>query len=133
MQTTKYLRYQVVDTPGILGRPFKDMNIIEDVQHYSPRSFARCCFSSDLSGPCGYSIAQQVALFHSIESLFMNKPVATVRNKADLQPLEVLNDEDEKLVVDMKAEALKTLVGQGGKATDDESLLLTMSTLTARE
>ncbi|CAN1750772.1 Nucleolar GTP-binding protein 1 [Linum perenne] len=44
----------------------------------------------------------------------MNKPVAIVCNKADLQPLEVLNDEDEKLVVDMKAEALKTLVGQGG-------------------
>ncbi|XP_027355018.1 nucleolar GTP-binding protein 1-like [Abrus precatorius] len=127
----KYLRYQVIDTPGILDRPFEDRNIIEMCSITALAHLrAAILFFLDISGSCGYNIAQQAALFHSIKSLFMNKPLIIVCNKTDLQPLEGVPEEDMKLVMDMKAEALKTLVGQGGEATDDDSVLLTMSTLT---
>ncbi|KAJ9684872.1 hypothetical protein PVL29_017049 [Vitis rotundifolia] len=74
----KYLRYQVIDTLGILDRPFEDRNIIK-----------MCSVTAlDISGSCGYSIAAQAALFHSIKSLFMDKPLIIVCNKTDLQLLE---------------------------------------------
>ncbi|CAM8972911.1 unnamed protein product [Rhodiola kirilowii] len=127
----KYLRYQVIDTPGILDRPFEDRNIIEMCSITALAHLrAAVLFFLDISGSCGYSIAQQAALFHSIKSLFMNKPLIIVCNKTDLQPLDGISEEDKKLVAEMKDEAMKTLVGQGGEATSDEMVLLTMSTLT---
>ncbi|KAG2700625.1 hypothetical protein I3843_06G007700 [Carya illinoinensis] len=127
----KYLRYQVIDTPGILDRPFEDRNIIEMCSITALAHLrAAVLFFLDISGSCGYSIAQQAALFHSIKSLFMNKPLIIVCNKTDLQPLEGISEEDMKLIMEMKAEAMKTLIGQGGEATSDQGVLLTMSTLT---
>lgn len=127
----KYLRYQVIDTPGILDRPFEDRNIIEMCSITALAHLrAAVLFFLDMSGSCGYSIAQQAALFHSIKSLFMNKPLIIVCNKTDLQPLDGISEEDMKLVMEMKAEAMKTVMGQGGEPTDEESVLLTMSTLT---
>ncbi|KAK2995745.1 hypothetical protein RJ640_025789 [Escallonia rubra] len=127
----KYLRYQVIDTPGILDRPFEDRNIIEMCSITALAHLrAAVLFFLDISGSCGYSIAQQAALFHSIKSLFMNKPLIIVCNKTDLQPLDGISEEDMKLVMEMKAEAMKTVIGQGGEATNDEGVLLTMSTLT---
>ncbi|XP_057538762.1 nucleolar GTP-binding protein 1-like [Amaranthus tricolor] len=127
----KYLRYQVIDTPGILDRPFEDRNIIEMCSITALAHLrAAVLFFLDISGSCGYTIAQQAALFHSIKSLFMNKPLIIVCNKTDLQPFDSIPEEDKKLIMEMKAEALKTVVGQGGEATSDEGVLLTMSTLT---
>lgn len=126
----KYLRYQVIDTPGILDRPFEDRNIIEMCSITALAHLrAAVLFFLDISGSCGYSIAQQAALFHSIKSLFMNKPLIIVCNKIDLQPLDGLPEEDMKLVTEMKAEAAKTIIGQGGVPNEDD-VLLTMSTLT---
>ncbi|KAA0061017.1 nucleolar GTP-binding protein 1-like [Cucumis melo var. makuwa] len=127
----KYLRYQVIDTPGILDRPFEDRNIIEMCSITALAHLrAAVLFFLDISGSCGYTIAQQAALFHSIKSLFMNKPLIIVCNKTDLQPLDGISEEDMKLVKEMQAEAMKTVMGQGGEATDEEGVLLTMSTLT---
>ncbi|CAA0806867.1 Nucleolar GTP-binding protein 1 [Striga hermonthica] len=124
----KYLRYQVIDTPGILDRPFEDRNIIEMCSITALAHLrAAVLFFLDISGSCGYSIAQQAALFHSIKSLFVGKPLIIVCNKTDLQSLEGISEADMELVMDMKAEAMKTLVGQVGEATN---VLLTMSTLT---
>lgn len=126
----KYLRYQVIDTPGILDRPFEDRNIIEMCSITALAHLrSAVLFFLDISGSCGYSIAQQAALFHSIKSLFMNKPLIIVCNKTDLQPLDGISEEDKKLVMEMKAEAMKTVMGQGGEVGDDEGVLLTMSTL----
>jgi nucleolar GTP-binding protein len=36
-----------------------------------------------------------------------------------LQPLEGISEEDKKLVMEMKAEATKTVIGQGGEPADD--------------
>ncbi|GAY50342.1 hypothetical protein CUMW_125830 [Citrus unshiu] len=126
----KYLRYQVIDTPGILDRPFEDRNIIEMCSITALAHLrSAVLFFLDISGSCGYSIAQQAALFHSIKSLFMNKPLIIVCNKTDLQSLDGISEEDKKLVMEMKAEAMKTVMGQGGEVGDDEGVLLTMSTL----
>ncbi|KAL6199727.1 hypothetical protein ACLB2K_029510 [Fragaria x ananassa] len=127
----KYLRYQVIDTPGILDRPFEDRNIIEMCSITALAHLrAAVLFFLDISGSCGYTIAQQAALFQSIKSLFLNKPLIIVCNKTDLQPLEGISEEDMKLVTEMKSEAMKTVIGQGGEATNDDGVLLTMSTLT---
>lgn len=126
----KYLRYQVIDTPGILDRPFEDRNIIEMCSITALAHLrAAILFFLDISGSCGYSIAQQAALFHSIKSLFMNKPLIVVCNKTDLLPLDKVSEEDMKLVMEMKAEATKTVIGQGGESINDEGVLLAMSTL----
>ncbi|KAJ8498342.1 hypothetical protein OPV22_008894 [Ensete ventricosum] len=126
----EYLRYQVIDTPGILDRPFEDRNIIEMCSITALAHLkAAVLFFLDISGSCGYSIEQQAALFHSIKSLFMNKPLVVVCNKIDLQPLEGLSEEDMKLVMEMKTEAVKTVLAQGGDSNDEE-VLLTMSTMT---
>ncbi|WOL19213.1 hypothetical protein Cni_G28010 [Canna indica] len=126
----KYLRYQVIDTPGILDRPIEERNIIEMCSITALAHIkAAVLFFLDLSGSCGYSIEQQAALFHSIKRLFMNKPLVIVCNKIDLQPLEGLSEEDMKLVMDMKAEAIKSVIAQGGDS-NDEGVLLTMSTMT---
>ncbi|CAB4267813.1 unnamed protein product [Prunus armeniaca] len=119
-------------TPGILDRPFEDRNIIEmcSITALAHLRAAAVLFFLDISGSCGYSIAQQAALFHSIKSLFMNKPLIIVCNKTDLQPLQGISEEDMKLVMEMKSEAMKTVIGLGGEATNDEGVLLTMSTLT---
>jgi len=125
----KYLRYQVIDTPGILDRPFEDRNIIEMCSITALAHLrAAVLFFLDISGSCGYSIAQQAALFHSIKSLFMNKPLVIVCNKTDLQPLEGLPEDDMKLIMEMKAEAMKTITQAGDP--NEEGVLLTMSTLT---
>lgn len=127
----KYLRYQVIDTPGILDRPFEDRNIIEMCSITALAHLrAAVLFFLDISGSCGYTIAQQASLFDAIKSLFMNKPLIIVCNKTDLQPFDTLPEADKKLIDKMKADAMKTVVGQGGEATNEEGVLLTMSTLT---
>ncbi|PNG62081.1 Nucleolar GTP-binding protein 1, partial [Tetrabaena socialis] len=69
----------------------------------------------DVSEECGYSIAQQAALFHSIKPLFCNKPVMVVVNKIDTRSLEDLSAAERLLVDEMVAEARKISSGGGGK------------------
>ncbi|CAN6483574.1 unnamed protein product [Victoria cruziana] len=126
----KYLRYQVIDTPGILDRPFEDRNIIEMCSITALAHLrAAILFFLDVSGSCGYTVKQQASLFHSIKSLFANKPLIIVCNKIDLQSLESLPEEDLRLVTEMKEEAAKTAATAGGGGEEDK-VLLTMSTLT---
>ncbi|KAI5084765.1 hypothetical protein GOP47_0000934 [Adiantum capillus-veneris] len=129
----KYLRWQVIDTPGILDHPLEDRNTIEMLSITALAHLrAAVLFFMDLSGACGYTIEQQAALFHSIKPLFSNKPLLVVCNKVDLQPLEALGEEDKKIIMEMKAEAAKCAVA--GSVIDEQpssdDCLLTMSTLT---
>lgn len=126
----KYLRYQVIDTPGILDHPLEDRNTIEMLSITALAHLkAAVLFFLDVSGSCGYTIAQQAALFHSIKPLFANKPLIVVCNKIDLQPLESLPEDDANLIATMKVEAAKTMVGQYGKLGEDDGALLSMSAL----
>jgi nucleolar GTP-binding protein len=88
-------------------------------------------FVVDLSGNCGYTIAQQSSLFHSIRPMLGNKPVIVACNKTDLQPFETLPESDKKLLYEMRKEAAKAGAGLiDGAPPDEESCLLMMSTMT---
>lgn len=95
----KYLRWQVIDTPGILDHPLEEMNTIE-MQAITALAHLRAAvlYFMDLSEQCGYTIEAQVQLFNSIKPLFANKPTFLVINKIDVAKLEDLDDERAGLV-----------------------------------
>ena len=81
----KYLRFQAIDTPGILDHPLEEMNTIE-MQSITAIAHLRSAilYFMDLSEQCGYSVNAQIQLFHSIKPLFANKLVFVVINKIDI-------------------------------------------------
>jgi nucleolar GTP-binding protein len=91
----KYLRWQVIDTPGILDHPLEERNTIE-MQSITAMAHIRACvlFFLDLSESCGYTIKQQVSLFESLRPLFSNKPLLLICNKIDLMRPDQLSGED---------------------------------------
>ncbi|KAF7303206.1 Nucleolar GTP-binding protein 1 [Mycena kentingensis (nom. inval.)] len=95
----KYLRWQVIDTPGILDHPLEEMNTIE-MQSITALAHLKSCvlYFMDLSEQCGYTVEAQCKLFHSIKPLFANKPTMLVINKIDVMRLEDLAPEPRALV-----------------------------------
>lgn len=81
----KYLRFQAIDTPGILDHPLEEMNTIE-MQSITAIAHLRSAilYFMDLSEQCGYTVSAQLKLFQSIKPLFANKLVFIVINKIDL-------------------------------------------------
>lgn len=90
----KYLRWQLIDTPGILDKPLDERNTIE-MQAITALAHLQCCvlYFVDLSEQCGWSLEQQAALFDNIRPLFANKPLIIVANKIDVVPFDSLSDE----------------------------------------
>lgn len=84
----KYLRWQVIDTPGILDHPLEERNVIE-MQAVTALAHLRACvlYVLDISEQCGHSLDEQVKLFESIKPLFTNKPLIAVMNKVDVLEL----------------------------------------------
>ena len=66
---------------------------------------AAVLYVMDISEQCGYTIAQQAALFHSIKPLFSNKPLMIVANKTDAAPLSSLSEADNATLRDMVSAA----------------------------
>lgn len=95
----KYLRFQAIDTPGILDRPTEEMNNIEMQSIYAIAHLRSCVmYFMDLSEQCGFTVEAQVKLFHSIKPLFANKSVMVVINKTDIIRPEDLDEERAKLL-----------------------------------
>jgi nucleolar GTP-binding protein len=90
----KYLRFQAIDTPGILDHPLEEMNTIE-MQSITAIAHLRSAilYFMDLSEQCGYSVKAQMQLFQSIKPLFANKLVFIVINKIDIMRPEDLDPE----------------------------------------
>jgi len=111
----KYLRWQVVDTPGILDHPLEDRNTIE-MQAITALAHLRAAvlYVADPSEQCGYNLEQQISLFNNIRTLFANKPLIFVLNKTDVIRMEDLSEE--------KKTVLNEIV------QDPDILLLEMST-----
>jgi nucleolar GTP-binding protein len=111
----KYLRWQLIDTPGVLDRPLEDRNTIE-MQSVTALAHlhAVVLFIVDVSEQCGYSIQQQVALFDSIKPLFVNKPLVAVLNKCDSKSPEDLPQED--------IDAIQRMLSSAAATTSDETL-----------
>ena len=88
----KYLRFQAIDTPGILDHPLEEMNTIE-MQSITAIAHLRSAvlYFMDLSEQCGYSVLAQIQLFQSIKPLFANKLVFVVINKIDITKPEDLD------------------------------------------
>lgn len=95
----KYLRWQVIDTPGILDHPLEEMNTIE-MQSITALAHLRAAvlYFMDLSEQCGYTVEAQVQLFNSIKPLFANKPCILAINKTDAKKLADLEPERAALV-----------------------------------
>lgn len=110
----KYLRFQAIDTPGILDRPTEEMNNIEMQSIYAIAHLRSCVlYFMDLSEQCGFLIEAQVKLFHSIKPLFANKLVMVVMNKTDIVRAEDLDEEKQAL--------LKTITAVPGVEVMDAS------------
>ena len=101
----KNIRWQVIDTPGILDRALEQRNIIE-MQTITALAHLDACilYFIDVSENCGYSIAQQVSLFDSIRPLFKNKPLVIIANKTDLRKYTDLPEKERKLIEEVAKE-----------------------------
>ncbi|KAL8792325.1 MAG: hypothetical protein Q9195_005116 [Heterodermia aff. obscurata] len=95
----KYLRFQAIDTPGILDHPLEEMNTIE-MQSITAIAHLRSAilYFMDLSEQCGYSVQAQIQLFKSIKPLFANKLVFVVINKIDIMRPEDLDSETKDML-----------------------------------
>jgi nucleolar GTP-binding protein len=95
----KYLRWQVIDTPGILDHSLEERNTIE-MQAIIALAHLTCSvlYFCDPSEQCGYTVEQQCSLFRSIKPLFANKQLIIVVNKVDQQPWETLDPERKEMI-----------------------------------
>jgi len=102
----RYLRWQVIDTPGILDHSLEERNTIE-MQAITALAHLTCSvlYFLDISEECGYSVEQQVSLFRSIKPLFSNKELIIVANKVDVQPWETLDSEKKSLIDGLTTDA----------------------------
>eukprot|EP01110_Echinostelium_bisporum_P011586 TRINITY_DN5554_c0_g1_i1.p1 TRINITY_DN5554_c0_g1~~TRINITY_DN5554_c0_g1_i1.p1 ORF type:complete len:685 (+),score=286.68 TRINITY_DN5554_c0_g1_i1:149-2203(+) len=95
----KYIRWQVIDTPGILDHPIEERNIIE-MQSITAMAHlqAAILFIVDISMQCGHTIKEQISLFHSIKPLFAGKPLLLIINKIDVVRPESVHPDDWALI-----------------------------------
>ncbi|MEQ2188789.1 hypothetical protein GOODEAATRI_018534 [Goodea atripinnis] len=72
----RYLRWQVVDTPGILDHPLEERNTIE-MQAITALAHLRAAvlYVMDPSEQCGHTLQEQLELFSNIRPLFANKKI----------------------------------------------------------
>ena len=108
----KYLRWQVIDTPGLLDHPLEERNTIE-MQSITALAHIRASvlYFVDLSGQCGYTLTQQLSLFASLKPLFIGKPVLLVTTKSDILKPEDLPLEEQGVLSDfLKTHSLPPLL-----------------------
>ena len=78
-----HVRYQLVDTPGLLDRPADERNPIESQAVSALTHLADAVLVMlDASGECGYPLEDQLELLRDIESTF-DVPILVVCNKSD--------------------------------------------------
>ncbi len=78
------IRYQIIDTPGLLDRPMSERNSIELQAITALQNLdAVVLYMIDASETCGYSIEEQEKLFYEIKEQF-DLPIVSVANKTDI-------------------------------------------------
>jgi nucleolar GTP-binding protein len=100
----KYVRFQCIDSPGILDHPLEERNTIE-MQSITALAHLNSAilYFIDISEQCGYSLAQQCHLFETLLPLFANKPVLVVANKSDTKRYADCDATDKALIDKMLA------------------------------
>uniref|UniRef100_A0A1I7TQ90 Nucleolar GTP-binding protein 1 n=1 Tax=Caenorhabditis tropicalis TaxID=1561998 RepID=A0A1I7TQ90_9PELO len=103
----RFLRWQVIDTPGILDQPLEDRNTIE-MQAVTALAHlkASVLFMMDVSEQCDRTIEEQLHLFESIRPLFANKPVLIGLNKVDIRHRSDLPAEKAALLDQLEKEGI---------------------------
>ncbi|CAM2105222.1 unnamed protein product [Caretta caretta] len=106
----RYLRWQVVDTPGILDHPLEERNTIE-MQAITALAHLRAAvlFVMDVSEQCGHCLEEQLELFQNIKPLFANKPLILVANKCDVKRISELPEENQKMFENLEAEGFPVI------------------------
>jgi nucleolar GTP-binding protein len=111
-----HIRYQLIDTPGLLDRPEEDRNDIERqavgaIEHLADTIL----FFVDASGDCGYPLNVQLELRDSVAARFADReiPVLTICNKSDRSTdveadayMSVTNDVGVEDVLDLAIESV---------------------------
>ncbi|KAI0158887.1 P-loop containing nucleoside triphosphate hydrolase protein [Pestalotiopsis sp. NC0098] len=102
----KYLRFQAIDTPGLLDGPLESKTTVE-MQSITAIAHLRSAilYFIDCSEQCGYPIKAQIELFKNLKPLFSNKLVFIVCNKIDILKPEELDA--------VTAEELQSLMSGG--------------------
>ena len=116
------VRYQVMDTPGLLDRPMSERNIIER-QAITAIHFldAVVMFMIDPSESCGYEIEDQKRLLVEIQENF-KLPMLVVANKADRPEFRKM-DEVEMNVSLMTGEGVEDVVDRLLEMIEEKRLL----------
>jgi nucleolar GTP-binding protein len=120
--TRERIRYQLVDTPGLLDQPADERNAIEQQAVSALTHLADAVlFVLDASGDCGYPIGAQLELRDELRERFAGAaaadedavPIVTVCNKSDRSRdieadayMSVTEDENVSGVLDLVVEAV---------------------------
>lgn len=106
--TRNKIRYQVIDTPGLLDRPLEERNEIELQAISALKHVGKAIlYIVDPSETCGYTLEKQMHLLEEIKKEF-GVPMLVVANKTDISaPVEG---------IDM---SMSTLTGEGVEAVLD--------------
>ncbi|MGC9516820.1 MAG: NOG1 family protein [Methanomicrobiales archaeon] len=80
----RWTKYQIIDTPGLLDRPVRDMNQIELRAMVALEYLAEVIlYIFDASETCGYSLDNQFRLYEEINKIY-DTPIISIFNKIDL-------------------------------------------------
>jgi len=118
----KYLRWQVIDTPGILDHPLEERNTIE-MQAVTALAHLRAAvlYVIDPSEQCGHTLEAQKSLFDNIRPLFTNKPLILVANKTDIWK-DNLSEEKRAVLNDFKKDLEDNRILEMSTKDDEESV-----------
>lgn len=99
----KGMRYQIIDTPGLLDHQLDQRNTIEmqsivSLVHLN----ATVLFFIDLTGGCGYGINEQISLYHSLNVLL--KKSVIVLSKSDSIDMDIYNEAEKLMINNFLAE-----------------------------
>ncbi len=102
------IRYQVIDTPGLLDRPMSQRNDVE-MQAITAIKYLNCVllFIIDPTESCGFEVSDQLNLLSEVKENF-DMPVLVAANKSDLGLCEI--------PVDV---TMSTLTGEGVEGIAD--------------
>jgi nucleolar GTP-binding protein len=108
-----HIRYQIIDTPGLLDRPEAERNDIESQAVSALAHLADVVlFVVDASETCGYPLDAQLALRDAVRGRF-DVPVVTVCNKSDrstgVEADAYMSVQDEESVDDVLGLAVETV------------------------
>lgn len=118
----KYLRWQVIDTPGILDHPLEERNTIE-MQAVTALAHLRAAvlYVIDPSEQCGHTLEAQKSLFDNIRPLFTSKPLILVANKTDIWK-DNLSEEKMAILNEFKRDLEEGMILEMSTKDDDESV-----------